>query len=376
MSRQGQGALPLTRRLWAWLDDRMAIGVAVRWFLSVRIPRSAHTFYLGGIALFLFLLQALTGILLSLYYRPTPEAAYDSIVYIMTAVDFGWLIRSVHHWSANLMIAFVFLHMLRTFWHAVYKAPREMTWVFGGLLFVVTLGFGFTGYLLPWDQRAFWATTVGTDIAGSVPLVGDILRQLLRDGSEVTALTLTRFFGAHVLIMPLALAAALGVHLYLVHHHGIADAPHVPQAANGSHVSAGTDGEKGLLPFVPNYVLGELTAWYLVVGILVVLVTLAPAGLEDKANPLLTPAHTKPEWYFLAVFEFLKVAGELRTFLGPQAPLLIGLAVPGLLVALMVLLPFVDRNPSRLPRRRLVAIGLTALILLALGVLTYMGQVS
>ncbi len=376
MSRQTRGTVPLTGRLWAWLDDRMAIGVAVRWFLSVRIPRSAHTYYLGGIALFLFLLQALTGILLSLYYRPTPEAAYDSIVYIMTVVDFGWLIRSVHHWSANLMIAFVFLHMLRTFWHAVYKAPREMTWVFGGLLFVVTLGFGFTGYLLPWDQRAFWATTVGTDIAGSVPLVGDILRQLLRDGSEVTALTLTRFFGAHMLIMPLALAAALGVHLYLVHHHGIADAPHVPQAANGSHASAGNDGEKGLLPFVPNYVLGELTAWYAVVGILVVLVTLAPASLEGKADPLLTPAHTKPEWYFLAVFEFLKVAGELRVFLGPQAPLLIGLAVPGLLVALLVLLPFVDRNPSRLPRRRLVAIGLTVLVLLALGVLTYMGQVS
>ncbi len=132
MSSQRQGTRAVPGRLWAWLDDRMAIGEAVRWFLSVRIPRSAHTYYLGGIALFLFTLQALTGILLSLYYRPTPEAAYDSIVYIMTVVDFGWLIRGIHHWSANLMIAFVFLHMLRVFWHAVYKAPREMTWVFGG----------------------------------------------------------------------------------------------------------------------------------------------------------------------------------------------------------------------------------------------------
>ncbi len=242
--------------------------------------------------------------------------------------------------------------------------------------FVVTLGFGFTGYLLPWDQRAFWATTVGTDIAGSVPLVGDILRQLLRDGTEVTALTLTRFFGAHVLIMPLALASVLGVHLYLVHHHGIAESPHALPAASAGQVDAGAKSSGGLRPFVPNYVLGEFTAWYLVLGILIVLVTLAPAGLEGKADPLVTPAHTKPEWYFLAVFEFLKVAGELRVFLGPQAPLLIGLAVPGLLVALLVLLPFVDRNPSRLPRRRLVAIGVTALILLALGVLTYMGQVS
>lgn len=375
MSRAG-GKPSLLQRTWTWLDDRMAIGVAVRWFLSVRIPRNVHTYYLGGVALFLFILQAVTGILLALYYRPSPEAAYDSIIYIMTVVDFGWLIRGIHHWSANLMIAFVFLHMLRTFWHAVYKAPREMTWVFGGLLLIITLGFGFTGYLLPWDQRAFWATTVGTDIAGSVPLIGDFLRQFLRDGADVTGLTLTRFFGVHVLVMPIALAVVLGVHLYLVHHHGIADPPHAPAAsASGLARDSQTD-RRALLPFVPNYVLGELSAWYIVIGLLGALVTLAPAGLEDKADALLTPAHVKPEWYFLAVFEFLKVAGGLRDLLGPQAPLLIGIGLPGLLVTVLVLLPFLDRNASRLPRRRPVALSLAALILAALVVLTFLGQGS
>jgi quinol-cytochrome oxidoreductase complex cytochrome b subunit len=354
----------------------MAVSVVVRWFLSVRIPRGAHTFYLGGVALFLFLLQALTGTLLALYYRPSPEAAYDSIIFIMTAVDFGWLVRGVHHWSANLMIAVVFLHMLRTFWHAVYKGPREMTWVFGGLLLIVTLGFGFTGYLLPWDQRAFWATTVGTDIAGAVPLVGDFLRQFLRDGAEVTGLTLTRFFGVHVLVLPVFLAAVLGTHLYLVHHHGIADPPHAPTPASAGPTLSDHSERKSLLPFVPNYVLGELSAWYIVIGIVVALVTLAPAGLEDKADSLLTPAHVKPEWYFLAVFEFLKVAGGLRDWLGPQAPLLIGIGLPGLLVAALVLLPFLDHNPSRLPRQRPVALSLAVLILAAMVTLTFLGQGS
>lgn len=355
----------------AWLDDRLAIGVAVRWFLSVAIPRGAHTYYLGGTAMFLFIVQALTGTLLSLYYRPSPEAAYDSILYIMTEVNFGWLVRSIHHWSANLMIAVVFLHMLRTFWHAVYKRPREMTWVFGAALLLVTLGFGFTGYLLPWDQRAFWATTVGTDIAGSTPLVGDLLRALLRDGAEVTGLTLSRFFGVHVLVLPMALTGALGVHLYLIHHHGIAESPHAPAPTS---VVGQVKGK--LVPFFPNYTLGEFIAWYAAFALLIVLASLLPAGLEDKANPLLTPAHTKPEWYFLGVYQFLKVTGELRPLLGPQAPILVGLAVPGIVVAVLTLLPFLDRRPERQPRRRLVGLSVAGVIILGLAVLTYLGQVS
>lgn len=367
MSRLNQ----IIARVMAWLDDRLAVSVAVKWFLSVAIPRGAHTYYLGGTALFLFLVQGLTGTLLTLYYRSSPEAAYDSILYIMTEVNFGWLIRSIHHWSANLMIAIVFLHMLRTFWHAVYKEPREMTWLFGVALLLVTLGFGFTGYLLPWDQRAFWATTVGTDIAGSVPLVGDLLRQLLRDGTEVTALTLSRFFGAHVLVLPMALVGALAVHVYLIHHHGIAEPPH--EAGATSTVG---EARRKLIPFFPNYTLGEFIAWYAVLALLIILASLFPAGLEDKADPLVTPLHTKPEWYFLGVYQFLKVTGELRPLLGPQAPILVGLAVPGLVVALLALLPFLDRRAERRPSKRPVALSVAGVIVVGLAILTYLGQIS
>ncbi|MBI3912678.1 MAG: cytochrome b N-terminal domain-containing protein, partial [Chloroflexi bacterium] len=192
-------AMQWLNRLIDWIDERVGLREIIRFALHVAIPRSAHTYYLGGITLFFFIVQATTGILLSLYYQPTPETAYASILYIMNQASFGWLIRSVHSWSANLMIIFCVLHLLRIVVQSAYKAPREMTWMVGmGLLFV-TLGFGFTGYLLPWDQRAYWATTVGTEIAGSVPVIGGWIRELLRGGRDVSALTLSRFFGVHML---------------------------------------------------------------------------------------------------------------------------------------------------------------------------------
>ncbi len=206
-----------------WLDERTAIRQLVAASLHVVIPRSAHTYYLGGITLFLFMSQGVTGILLSLYYQPTPESAYNSILYIMNQVNFGWLIRSVHAWGANLMIIFCILHMLRIVIQGAYKPPREITWMAGmGLLFI-TLGFGFTGYLLPWDQRAFWATTVGTEIASAVPFIGNSIRDFLRAGSDVTGLTLSRFLGVHMLILPATLVALLGVHLLVIHQQGLAD---------------------------------------------------------------------------------------------------------------------------------------------------------
>jgi ubiquinol-cytochrome c reductase cytochrome b subunit len=206
-----------------WLDERVALRQVVATLLHVEIPRSAHTYYLGGITLFFFGIQATTGILLSLYYQPTPDSAYNSILYIMNQVNFGWLIRSVHAWSANLMIIFCILHMLRVIIQGAYRKPREVTWMVGmGLLFI-TLGFGFTGYLLPWDQRAYWATTVGTEIAAAVPVIGDGLRDFLRGGPEVSALTLSRFLGVHMLILPVALVSLLTIHLLIIHKQGLAD---------------------------------------------------------------------------------------------------------------------------------------------------------
>lgn len=206
-----------------WLDERTGLRNLVAASLHVVIPRSAHTYYLGGITLFLFMSQAVTGVLLSLYYEPTPDNAYNSILYIMNQVNFGWLIRSVHAWGANLMIIFCILHLLRVVIQGAYKKPREITWMAGmGLLFI-TLGFGFTGYLLPWDQRAFWATTVGTEIASAVPFIGDFIRDFLRAGADVSALTLSRFLGVHMLILPATLIGLLAIHLLIIHQQGLAD---------------------------------------------------------------------------------------------------------------------------------------------------------
>ncbi len=211
-----------------WFDERIALRQLIAASLHVVIPRRAHTYYLGGITLFLFASQAVTGILLSLYYQPTPESAYNSILYIMNQVNFGWLMRSVHAWGANLMIIFCVLHLLRVAVQGAYKKPREITWMVGmGLLFI-TLGFGFTGYLLPWDQRAFWATTVGTEIASAVPLVGEAIRDFLRAGADVSALTLSRFLGVHMLILPASLVGLLLVHLLIIHQQGLAD-PHATE---------------------------------------------------------------------------------------------------------------------------------------------------
>ncbi|MBI4671498.1 MAG: cytochrome b N-terminal domain-containing protein [Chloroflexi bacterium] len=206
-----------------WIDERIGLRGLITASLHVTIPRSAHTYYLGGITLFFFMSQAVTGILLSLYYRASPESAYDSVLFIMNQVNFGWLIRSVHAWGANLMIVFCILHMLRVVVQGAYKAPREVTWLAGIALLFVTLGFGFTGYLLPWDQRAYWATTVGTEIPGAVPFIGSFLRDLMRGGADVSAVTLTRFFGIHMLVLPASLAGVLMAHLFIIHQQGLAD---------------------------------------------------------------------------------------------------------------------------------------------------------
>ena len=213
----------ISRGVLNWIEERVPVQSWIEASLHVVIPRSAHTYYLGGITLFCFVVQATTGILLALYYQPTPETAYDSVLVIMNQLNFGWLIRSVHAWSANLMIIFCIFHLLRVVVQGAYKKPREITWMVGMLLLFVTLGFGFTGYLLPWDQRAFWATTVGTEIAGAVPFIGKFVLDFLRGGSDVSAATLTRFFGVHVLVLPVALVGVLVVHLLLIHQQGLAD---------------------------------------------------------------------------------------------------------------------------------------------------------
>jgi cytochrome b6 len=213
-----------TSRAAGWVDDRYQVSEPLTKVLKKPVPKYAlRWFYcLGGITAFLFVVQGITGILLAFYYKPTPEAAYASINYIETQVYFGSAIRAIHHWCANAMIVVCIAHMLRVFIMGAYKRPRELNWVSGALLLLLTLVFGFTGYLLPWDQRAFWATTVGSEIAGAIPAIGNLALVFLRVGWNVSGETLSRFYGLHVIIVPLATVAFMFAHFLMIRRQGIA----------------------------------------------------------------------------------------------------------------------------------------------------------
>lgn len=216
--------------LFEWLDERLGLRSIYNIVLDRKVPKVNWWFTLGSASAMLFILQGITGIFLTIYYVPSPENAYDSIQYIMNDVAFGWLIRGIHHWGATLMVSVVFIHMLRTFVLAAYKYPREFTWITGVVLLICTLGMGFTGYLLPWNQRAYWATTVGTEIAGTVPFIGNFINNVLRGGPELSAVTLTRFFSMHIWFLPLIIILLIGTHIYMVIRLGIAGIPEKDEA--------------------------------------------------------------------------------------------------------------------------------------------------
>ena len=215
----------MAEKVLTWLDERLGLQAIYDTVLDRKVPKVNWWFTLGSASLFLFAMQAITGIFLSVYYVPSPDAAYDSIQYIMNGVAFGWLIRGMHHWGATLMVIFVFAHMLRTFFYAAYKFSRELTWITGVVLLLSTLGMGFTGYLLPWNQRSYWATTVGTEIAGTAPLIGPFIVRVLRGGTDLSAVTLTRFFAVHIWFLPAVIALTIGIHMYLIIRIGIAGTP-------------------------------------------------------------------------------------------------------------------------------------------------------
>jgi quinol-cytochrome oxidoreductase complex cytochrome b subunit len=215
----------MAAKLSSWLDERFGWrGVWQAIFLR-NIPKVNWLFTLGSATLFIALNQAITGILLTIYYVPTPDHAYDSVQFITTEVTAGWLIRGLHHWGASAMVIVTVLHMLRVILHGAYKFPREATWFTGVFLLIIVIGFGFTGYLLPWDQKAFWATIVGTRIAEVTPFVGETLLRIMRGGPELSAVTLARFFGVHVWFLPAALLTLVSVHLYLIIRIGISAPP-------------------------------------------------------------------------------------------------------------------------------------------------------
>ena len=212
-------------RIGDWFEERMGWkGIWENIFLR-KIPKVNWLFTLGSATLFVGVIQGITGILLTIYYVPSPDHAYDSVMYITNEVAGGWFIRGLHHYAASALVILCVLHMLRVIIHGAYKFPREFTWITGVFLLLIVIGFGFTGYLLPWDQKAYWATTVGTEIAGTPPIIGDFLLNVIRGGKELSEVTLARFFGVHVWVLPASLLIFVFVHLYLIIKNGISAPP-------------------------------------------------------------------------------------------------------------------------------------------------------
>lgn len=342
----------------AWLVQRLPLDAVAAAIEHKRVPQHRHSiwYYLGGMTLFFFGVQVATGILLLLYYRPSAAEAYDSVQFIMTRVPFGWLIRSIHSWSANLMVLAAFIHLFSVLFLKAYRKPREITWLSGMLLLFITMAFGFTGYLLPWNELAFFATRVGTDIPGVVPWVGDGLVQFLRGGPDVTGATLTRFFGIHVAVLPAITTVLLGLHLVLVQHHGMS----VPSSVEAAVERTGQPVR--MMPFVPHFALRDLFGWVVALALLAGLSAYLPWELGREADLFApAPAGIRPEWYFLWTFQALKLVPAHVMGLEGE---LVAVSALGLGALAIMLLPFLDPDTSR-SRRVVNWLATGALIFMA-----------
>ncbi|MBI4552052.1 MAG: cytochrome bc complex cytochrome b subunit [Candidatus Latescibacteria bacterium] len=348
-----------------WLEDRIELSTLITFIqtqLTKPVPKHVNwLFSFGTITLLFFASQFLTGLLLMTYYKSSAESAYDSVKFVMEQVRFGWLIRQSHAYGANFMIAFLYLHAVRVFFYGGYKKPREITWLIGFLLLGVTLGFGFTGYLLPWDQLSYWATTVGTEVAGSAPVIGKYILLTLRGGENVTGMTLTRFFAVHVIVLPWLFVFLVSLHLVLIRYKGISTL----DSTKGPEKSVEDLKQEGGKSFFPNHVMKELLVALLVFTGMLIFIVYAPLPLHEKADPFNTPVGVKPEWYFLPMYQVLK-----------YFPKLVGIIGTGLVILGLFLLPFLDRSPERHPARRPVATTLGILFVCVAVILTILGALA
>ncbi len=330
----------MVRRVIDFLESRTGLESAVHHFLYEDIPASAGWHQvLGSVALFSFMIQVLTGVLLAFNYAPTPGDAYSSVRYIMTEVTGGRLIRGLHHWGATLMIIVVVLHMAQVFVWGAYKKPREATWMVGIGLLMLTLGFGLTGYLLPWDNRAYWGTVVTTQIAAKSPGLGEYIQRLLGSENGVGVVTFARFYTMHVMLLPLITTLTIALHIYLVRRHGVAPAP---------------DDTAPRKRFFPEQVFKDTVAIFVTFCVLFALAVTIQAPLGRLADPTDTTYVPRPEWYFLFLFQTLKFfEGPLET-VGAHI-------LPGLAVAALAMAPFIDRGKLRKVTQRTTAWGILLL---------------
>lgn len=334
-----------------WLDQRIDLTGIRRALLDREVPdRLTWWHTLGSAALTVFTVQVITGVVLATFYSPAPDHAYESIRYLEREVTSGATIRAIHHWGSSAMVVLVLAHMIRVFTMGAYKYPREANWILGVVLLFLVLGFGFTGYLLPWDQRAYWATQVGTSIAGTAPGIGDALAKVLKGGTQLGAATLTRFYAFHVLWLPLLLGSLVLVHLALVIRQGIAPRPRALEegapartgdpAYRGYYATAYAGTKRAGVRFWPDVIGKDVVTSLVVVAAIVGLALAYGAPLESPADPTDSSYVPRPEWYFLPFYQLLKlVPGSLESTVAVGVPLLLVVALLGL--------PFFDRNSHR-----------------------------
>jgi len=349
------------QRVIAYFDERFQFDGIVKFARKKTVPEHSRSFwyYFGGISLFLTGIQIATGLMLLLYYTPSVDAAHESIQFIMGSVKFGWLIRSVHSWTANILIGILFVHMFSTYFLKAYRKPRELTWVTGFVLFVVFLAFGFSGYLLPWNELSYFATRVGTDIVGAVPFIGKWLKTVVLGGPAIGQATLSRFFWFHVAVLPLAALAVIFVHVWLVQSLGMSK----PIGVDERKVKE--------IPFFPDFLFKDALAWTFILVLIGVFCVFLPWEVGKKADPFAaTPLGIKPEWYFTFMFTTLKIVPGHVLFLEGEVLVILAFMVGALF---WMLAPFLDRKASRGEKSPLFAwIGIALAIYVAVfTVLTY-----
>jgi ubiquinol-cytochrome c reductase cytochrome b subunit len=339
-----------------WIDERIKIRDLWDAFADRPIPGGSSWFYVFGTSLlFIFILQMVSGISLALYYAPTPDHAYASVTFIQNEAPFGSFVRGMHHWGASFMMVLVAIHMLRVFVFGAYKKPREIIWLLGIALIALVGGFAFTGYLLPWDQKAYWATVVGTNVAGTVPVVGGLLLRIIRGGTELGNLALSRFFAIHTYILPWSLALLAGMHVFLLERAG----------AGGSWKSLEKTPGKSE-PLFPNQLFKDSIFILIIFIALAAFAVLSPAPLEPQADPTDSSYNPRPEWYFYFVFQMLRIFEGKFEVVGT-------IILPTIAVIALILLPFLDRNPERAPQKRVIMMTVAGFVVVTISVLTVMG---
>lgn len=320
----------MVNQIWNWINERVPLDKILRMGLDEDIPGgSRFSYVLGSATLLVLFLQVFTGILELFYYVPTIDHAYDSLNYFRTEVPFGWLIHGLHYWGANVFVVLVGLHMLRVFIWGAYKKPREMTWLFGVILLLFTVAMSFTGAALPWDQRGFWAAKVGTNIGGTVPLIGPFIQFFLRGGSEMGQLTLSRFFILHAAIFPVILFSFVALHIMAFRKFGSVG-PWEKEKRNT------------FSPFWPDQVFKDVLIALLIILALVALASFVPPPFAGPADPMDNTYVPKPEWNFLFLYQALK-------FLPGNWEVIGTVIIPSGLILIFLLLPFFDKNPERNP---------------------------